>query len=59
MSLAFGAIVLLIGSIVKRFDEGKIDLFFWLGIFLGIFLIIALTGIMRKIAQKTKEIKEL
>ncbi len=59
LSLAFGAIVLSIGSLIKRFDEGKVDLFFWFGIVLILFLMAALVGIMKKIAQKTKEIKDL
>jgi hypothetical protein len=59
MSLSFGAIVLLIGSVIKRWDDGKADLFFWLGVLLVFTLMFALIGIMKQISRKTKEIKDL
>jgi len=59
MSLSFGALVLLIGSLVKRYDTGVVDMFFWLGIGVMLMLVLALIGIMKKISLKTKEIKDL
>ena len=59
MSIAFGILVVLIGSIVKRYDAGNIDILFWSGILFALAVIGAIVVIILKIADKTKEIKEL
>lgn len=32
LSIAFGVLVVLIGGIVKRYDAGKTDVIFWIGL---------------------------
>ena len=59
MSIAFGILVVLIGSLVNRYDAGRIDYMFWMGILVVFCMLIAIVLIVRKISLKTKEIKEL
>jgi len=59
MSIAFGILVVLIGSLVKRYDVAKIDTIFWTGFVMGIILMAVIVGIMIKISKKTKEIEDL
>jgi predicted membrane channel-forming protein YqfA (hemolysin III family) len=59
MSIAFGILVILIGSIVKRYDAEKIDILFWSGVLFALAIIGAIVFIIFKIANKTKEIKDL
>ena len=59
MSIAFGILVVLIGSIIKRYDENRVDILFWIGILFALAVIGAIVLIMSKIASKTKEIKDL
>jgi predicted membrane channel-forming protein YqfA (hemolysin III family) len=59
MSIAFGILIILIGSIVKRYDADKIDILFWSGILFALAIIGAIVFIIFKIANKTKEIKDL
>jgi len=59
MSILFGMIVVLTGSLVKRYDTGNTDTLFWLGICLMFVFMFILVIVVRKIAKKTKEIKEL
>ena len=59
MSIAFGVLIILIGSIIKRYDAEKIDILFWSGILFSFAIIGAIVVIVFKIANKTKEIKDL
>jgi len=59
MSIAFGILVILIGSIIKRYDVEKIDILFWSGVFFALGIIGAIVVIVFKISNKTKEIKDL
>ncbi len=59
MSIAFGMLVMLVGSLVKRFDAGVLDALFWSGIIFAICIIIVIALLIFQIAQKTKEIKDL
>lgn len=59
MSITIGVIVVLVGSIVHRYDNGKIDLLFWSGLVISFVLIIFVLLIINKIAKRTKEIKDL
>ncbi|PHS41699.1 MAG: hypothetical protein COB07_01240 [Sulfurovum sp.] len=59
MSISFGILVILIGSIVKRYDAEKIDILFWSGVLFALTIIGAIVVIIFKIANKTKEIKDL
>jgi len=59
MSIAFGMLVVLVGSIIKRYDAMKIDIIFWTGIVFSLVIIVFIAVIVRKISDKTKEIKDL
>ena len=59
MSIAFGILVILIGSIIKRYDTDKIDILFWAGIVFALSIIGIIVLIIFKISNKTKEIKDL
>ena len=59
MSINFGILVILIGSLIKRFDTQKVDYIFWVGSIFVFVLLFTIVIIVRKISSKTKEIKEL
>ena len=59
MSINFGILVILIGSLIKRYDSQKIDYIFWIGTVFVFILLFTIVLIIRKISAKTKEIKEL
>ena len=59
MSIAFGILVILVGSIIKRYDNAMIDAIFWIGVIFTFILLIFIVMIVLKISNKTKEIKEL
>lgn len=59
MSIAFGILVVLVGSIVKRYDAQTIDLIFWIGVVSSFLFILIIFLIIKKISHKTKEIKDL
>lgn len=59
MSIAFGVLVVLIGSIIKRYDANSIDILFWSGIIFALGIIGMIVLIIFKISKKTKEIKDL
>ena len=59
MSINFGILVILIGSLIKRYDSQKIDYIFWIGTVFVFILLFTIVVIIRKISAKTKEIKEL
>ena len=59
LSITIGIIVILVGSIVKRYDANKIDELFWLGILVCFVLMFFVLLIVNKISKKTKEIKDL
>ena len=59
MSIAFGILVVLIGSLVKRYDAGNIDYIFWIGTLFVFVLFAAIVLVVQKISKKTKEIKDL
>lgn len=59
MSIAFGILVVLIGSIIKRYDSSNTDVIFWIGVVFTFVILIFIMMIVVKISNKTKEIKEL
>ena len=59
MSIAFGILVVLVGSVVKRYDTQNIDFIFWISICSSFLLIYIIFLIIKKISFKTKEIKDL
>ncbi|MEY3758749.1 MAG: hypothetical protein RIR39_240 [Pseudomonadota bacterium] len=59
MSLTFGMLIIVVGGIIKRFDDNNVDSIFWLGTFFTLFLLAVIFLLIIKISQRTKEIKEL
>ncbi len=59
MSISFGILVVLVGSLVKRYDASKLDMIFWAGFALSLVVLLVIAAIMVKISNKTKEIEEL
>jgi ATP/ADP translocase len=59
MSIAFGILIILIGSLIKRYDSENIDYVFWIGTLFVFVLLVAIILIVQKISKKTKEIKDL
>ncbi len=59
MSLTFGMLIIVVGGIIKRFDDSHVDSIFWLGAFFTVFLLVVIFLLVIKISQRTKEIKEL
>lgn len=58
MSLTFGMLIIVVGGIIKRFDD-NVDSIFWLGTFFTLFLLAVIFLLTIKISQRTKDIKEL
>ena len=59
MSISFGLLVVLIGGMIRRFDDNKIDTLFWSGIIFAVAIIGVIFILVQKISKKTKEIKDL
>ena len=59
MSIAFGILVIVVGSVIKRYDAQKADDIFWIGIGFSSLLLLFIVLIIKKISKKTKEIKDL
>ena len=59
MSLSFGMLVIVVGGIIKRFDQDRVDVIFWLGFLFAVFLLMIIFLLIIRISQKAKEIKEL
>ena len=59
MSIAFGILVVVIGSIIKRYDSNNIDTVFWIGVSFTFIILLFIVAVVIKISNKTKEIKDL
>ena len=59
MSIAFGMFALLIGKIVSLYSDNKTGDIFWISIVVSVVIIIAIFFIIKKIAQKTREIRDI
>ena len=59
MSINFGMLVVLIGSLIKRYDASRIDYIFWVGVGFVFMLLLVIVLIVKKISEKTKSIKDL
>lgn len=59
MSIAFGILVVLVGSIVKRYDAQNIDIIFWISVLFTFVILLFIAVLVTKISNKTKEIKDL
>jgi len=52
-------LVVLVGSIVKRYDAENIDIIFWISVVFTFVVLLFIWIIVTKISDKTKEIKDL
>ena len=59
MSIAFGILVIVVGNVIKRYDTQNVDDIFWIGIGFSSLLLVFIVLIIKKISNKTKEIKDL
>jgi Na+/melibiose symporter-like transporter len=59
LSLLVGILLMVGAGLIQRYDNSKIDELFWIGVILEFSLIATILLVMVKIAQKTKEIREL
>jgi len=59
MSIFFGVFVLIVGKIVTFYANKDFSELFWMSIIAAILTMVAIVLIIRKIAFKTKEIKDL
>ncbi len=59
MSIAFGILVVLVGSIIKKHDSSNTDTIFWIGVVFSFIILIFITMIVVKISQKNKRDKGL
>lgn len=59
LSIVTGIFALCVGGLIVRYDGGKVDAIFWLGILACLMAVIILAIIFLKIIKKTKEIGEL
>ena len=59
MSIGFGLLVIIIGGLIKRYDDGVTDALFWSGIVFAVLMVIVILMLMLSISKKTKEIKDL
>jgi len=59
MSLSFGMLIIVVGGIIKRFDDNHVDAIFWLGALFTVFLLTIILLLVINISRKTKEIKGL
>jgi|GEM_PF-5332885 len=59
LTLAFAAVVVLIGGLVGRYDNAKVDVVFYAGICVVFVLSFAIVFISKEISKKTKETRRL
>jgi hypothetical protein len=59
MSIGFGLLVVIVGGLIKRYDEENIDTLFWSGVGFAVLNLIIIALLMIKISKKTIEIKDL
>jgi uncharacterized membrane protein YvlD (DUF360 family) len=59
MSIAFGIFVLVVGKIVSLYSANVIDEIFWAGIVISVVILFIIYFIVKKIAQKTREIRDI
>ena len=59
MSIFFGLFVLIVGKLVSLYTDQNFSELFWMSIVAAILNIVAIVLVIRKIAAKTKEIRDL
>jgi len=58
-SISFGILILTVTGLIKRFDDGIVDMLFWAGIVFSISVVIVIFKLFTKISDKTKQIGDL
>ncbi|ADR34764.1 hypothetical protein Sulku_2104 [Sulfuricurvum kujiense DSM 16994] len=59
MTIGFGLLVVIVGGLIKRYDDQIIDTLFWSGVGFAVLTLTVIVLLMTSISKKTKEIKEL
>jgi hypothetical protein len=59
LSVGIGLLALVVSGLVGRLDDGRVDAVFWLGVMAAFLLVGGVFWIVRKLSDKTKEIKDL
>jgi hypothetical protein len=59
MSISFGILVVLVGSLVKRYDDFHVDIIFWTGVIFSFVILMVIVILVKKISINTKRIKDL
>jgi len=59
MSVAFGVLVIIIGNVIKRYDNNSIDLLFWAGVIFSVLITAIIILLIMNISKKTNEIGDL
>ena len=59
LSIVVGLLVIIIGSTIKLEQSGDISIYFYLGLFISLVLLVIFLQIIRKIKQFTQKIKDL
>ena len=59
MSILFGTFVLIVGKLLVLYDKGNFSELFWMGLVASFVNMIGIFFIVKKITDKTKEIKDL
>ncbi|MDR9498936.1 MAG: hypothetical protein RI556_07155 [Hydrogenovibrio sp.] len=59
LSIAFGLLVVVVGSLINRYDADQTDSVFWAGVIFAAILIVAIVKIAAKIRSKTIFIRDL
>ncbi len=59
MSIGFGIFVLIIGKLTSLYQNGDFSEVFWMTVVASVLDMLAILFIVKKIAAKTKEIKDL
>ena len=53
MSVAFGVLVIIIGNVIKRYDNNSIDLLFWAGVIFSVLITAIIILLIMNISKKT------
>ena len=59
LTIAFGLLVFIVGSMLNKHENNEIDFVFWAGAFFFFLILGAIVFIARKLSSKTKEIRRL
>ncbi len=58
-SLCIGLVVILTGALIQKEETKDIDVYFWIGSFIDLILILGLVFLIKSIKLNTKLIKDL